>query len=303
MPRVAAIIVTYNSADELGPCLEALGRYAPEVEPVVVDNNSSDSSREIALRYPVRLLSNSRNAGFAGAVNQGVRATDAEYLLLLNPDTRLQTGIRPLLEAVSQPGTGAAAGLLSNPDGTPQTGFTVRRLPTATALIFEVLGINLLFSKNSVNRHYRCLDLDLTRPCVVEQPAGAFLLFSRQAWLTAGGFDERFWPVWFEDVDFCAALQGNDLRICFVPECTAEHKGGHSVGALPLKSRQKYWYVSLLKYGAKHYRTLAFRLLCAAVAVGSVLRFLRTAGQNQDAFEVQYAVFRHALRCLVGRTE
>jgi hypothetical protein len=41
----------------------------------------------------------------------------------------------------------------------------------------------------------------------VEQPAGAFFMFRRSAWLELGGFDENFWPVWFEDVDFCARLR------------------------------------------------------------------------------------------------
>lgn len=298
MARVALLIVTYNSEAEIAACLVAVQRWVPTAEVLVIDNHSSDHSREIASRYPVRVLANDQNLGFAGAVNQGVRATSAEFLLLLNPDARLETGIEPLIRAFEEPQTGAAAGLLRNDDGTPQAGFSVRRLPTPTALIFEVLGINRLFPSNPVNRQYRCLDLDLTRPCTVEQPAGAYLLFSRAAWQSAGGFDEGFWPVWFEDVDFCAALRRNGFRIRFVPQCTANHTGGHSVGALPLKSRQKYWYVSLLKYGAKHYRTLAFRLLCIAVAVGSVLRCLPMGGRDRKFLAVQYGVLRHAVGCL-----
>jgi len=298
MARIAVLIITYNSEDEIGSCLEAVRHYVPEAEVLVIDNHSSDQTLEIAARFPVQIIANDQNLGFAGAVNQGVRATSADLLLLLNPDACLETGIGALIQCFDDPKTGAAAGLLRNGDGSPQSGFSVRRLPTPTALILEVLGVNRLFPTNPVNRHYRCLDLDLTQPCVVEQPAGAFLLFSRTAWTAAGGFDECFWPVWFEDVDFCAALICNDFQICFVPECTANHKGGHSVAALPMKSRQKYWYVSLLKYGAKHYRTLAFRLLCSSVAVGSVLRFLLTVGQNQKGFEVQYAVFLHAVGCL-----
>ena len=94
---------------------------------------------------------------------------------------------------------------------------------------------------------------------LVDQPAGAFLMFSRAAWETVGGFDERFWPVWFEDVDFCARIKAAGFRTYYDPEACAKHSGSHSIRALSLENRERYWYGSLLEYAAKHYRSSAFR--------------------------------------------
>src|SRR5579862_2771668 len=206
MARVAIVVVTYQSGSVIGSCLDSIGQL-PDTQVVVVDNASSDSTRSEVAARSVQLIANPHNAGFAGAVNQGVRATSSPLILLLNPDTRLETGLESLIACFADPKTGGAGGLLTGPDGQPQRGFMSRNLPSPTALIFEVLGFNRVWPKNHVNWHYRCLSSDPMVPAFVEQPAGAFLMFPRSVWQQLGGFDERFWPVWFEDVDFCARLR------------------------------------------------------------------------------------------------
>ncbi len=273
MARVAIVIVTYNSAEEIGVCLDSLSGLK-DTEIVVVDNASSDATTAEVSRRDVRLIANPTNAGFAGGVNIGVRATTAPYVLLLNPDASLRTGLDALVAAFDDPKTGAAGGMLTGPDGKPQVGFMARNLPTPAVLIFEVLGINRLWPGNPVNWHYRCLGEDVRLPKLVGQPAGAFLLFSRRAWETVGGFDERYWPVWFEDVDFCTQLERAGYHVWYVPDAVAQHTGGHSVGTLPVESRQLYWYGSLLEYGSKYYSPVNYRMVCFAVCAGAVVRAL-----------------------------
>jgi len=277
MPRVEIVVVTHNSAAEIGRCLDALaGLSESEVGILIVDNASADSTtEEVAVRQSranLRLLANPENVGFAAALNQGVRASTAPLILSLNPDALLVRGLDAMADCLELPGTGAVGGLLTGEDGIPQTGFMARNLPTPAALVFEVLGINRLWPRNLVNWHYRCLALDPMNVSLVEQPAGAFLMFSRTAWETVGGFDERFRPVWFEDVDFCARIKAAGFRIFYHPSAVASHAGSHSVGALPLENRERYWYGSLLKYAAKHYSSTAFRTICLAVAAGAFFR-------------------------------
>jgi GT2 family glycosyltransferase len=195
----------------------------------------------------------------------------------LNPDTELKTPIDQLEAACLEEGTGLAAGQLVNDhgreQGQPQRGFALRRFPQASTLIFEVLGINRLVRSNPLNRSYRCLDLDLTRPVEdAEQPAGAFLMFRREVWQRLGGFDTQFYPVWFEDVDFCKRARDLGLKIQYVPQVSALHQGGHSIAGLGWECREVYWYVSLLRYASKHFRPRAFRWVSAAVVLGSLLR-------------------------------
>ena len=278
-PRVAIVIVTYNSCAEIGVCLDRVSSLEG-MEIVVVDNASSDCTRIEVEQRGIRLIANGTNAGFAGAVNQGVHATRAPLVLLLNPDTHVVRGIDALANRFADARMGAAGGLLISPDGTPQIGFFARNLPTPAALIFEILGINRVWPRNPVNWHYRCLSLDPMRAQAVEQPAGAFLMFRRDAWAQVGGFDERFWPIWFEDVDFCARLRTGKWSVCYEPNAVAVHRGAHSIRGLPVEKLQRYWYRSLLGYAGKYYNPVVFRFVCLAVAAGAVGRSL--LGSRRD---------------------
>lgn len=304
-PRVAVVVVTYNSGEEIGACLDALHGLDPRgdsLEIVAVDNASADSTRAEVERRGVRLIANRDNLGFAAAVNQGVRATTSPLVLLLNPDAHVVRGIDALAARFGDPGYGAGGGLLISRDGAPQIGFFARRLPGPAALIFEVLGINRIWPRNPVNWHYRCFDLDPMVAANIEQPAGAFLMFRRAAWEQLGGFDERFWPVWFEDVDFCARLGAAGWNVCYEPNAVAIHAGAHSIRGLAVEKRQRYWYLGLLGYAGKHLPPLIFRLVCLAVAAGATGRAI--TGFPRGGFRnlaVYAGVCQLALRRLIAR--
>ncbi len=303
MRQVGAIIVTHNSEAEIGSCLDAVLSRAERV--VVVDNASRDLTCEQVRKRPAAaLIPNSANRGYAAAVNQGIRSMDLPLLLLLNPDAVLRTGVEPLEEALREPGVAAAAGKLTGEHGRAQVGFSVRRLPTPAALIFEILGLNRLWRGNPVNRRYRCLDLDPDSPADVEQPAGAFLMIRREAWQAIGGFDEDFRPVWFEDVDFLKRLHAAGYRVRYVPQAVAQHRGGHSVSRLPEESRVAFWYGSLLKYSSKHYPPLARIGVSAAVVMRCGLGLLcgLAKGWKRGAAKVYGRVIWIAcLRLVSGR--
>mgnify|MGYP003335953082 CR=1 FL=1 len=282
---------------------------APDAEVIVVDNASVDDTVERARKWSethpaVRVIANPENRGFAAAVNQGFRATQAESLLLLNPDVFLRSNIGCLVSASAA--YGIAAGKLTDLAGHPQAGFTLRRLPTPAALIFEVLGINRLWPGNLVNRWYRVLDRNLSQAGMVEQPAGAFLMIRRDVWEKLGGLDERFHPLWFEDVDFCRRALAAGFQIQYEPAAVAAHEGGHSAARLTAGIRASYWYASLLKYGEKHFRPWVFRGLCAAVVLGSLPRMVlgMIAEWNLSPTRTYWKIMRFAGASLVkGRTE
>ncbi len=268
MEQVAAIIVTHNSEDHIGECLDALRGRA---KAIVVDNASSDATVCEASKRPwAEVIVNQSNRGFAAAVNQGVRAANSDLLLILNPDAILTTGLEPLVQDCRT--YGIAAGCLTDATDSPQRGFCVRSLPSPLTLIFECLGLNRCWPFNPVNRKYRCLSFNLERPGFVEQPAGAMLMLRRDVFDKLSGLDEDFWPVWFEDVDFAkrACLAG--YLTAYNPASRAKHAGAHSVSAISSSAQKLYWYGSLLRYAGKYYRAQAFRTICLAVIVGSVVR-------------------------------
>lgn len=271
MKGIAIVIVTYNSEEVILGCLDACLPYATEV--IVVDNASTDSTVEQVRRRPaVTLIANTANYGFAGGVNQGIEATRQPLVLLLNPDTRLTTGLGALARACLTPDVGASAGRLVGEDGNFQLGFSLRRLPSATTLIYECLGLNRIWRSNSINSAYRYLDYDFVYATDVEQPAGAFLMLRRDVWEQLEGFDERFHPVWFEDVDYCKRLKDKGFRIRLEPSATATHLGGHSAAQLDPGHRTLYWYGSLLEYAGKHFTRHAVRAVSLAVILGAGVR-------------------------------
>jgi N-acetylglucosaminyl-diphospho-decaprenol L-rhamnosyltransferase len=248
-----------------------LAERSPQVSPIVIDNASHDRTMERLQAFPfVRIIANPENRGFAGAVNQGLQASDADYAVLLNPDVTLLTGVDQLVVASEK--FGLSAGQLVDQDGHAQKGFTIRRFPTPATLAFELLGLNRLWPSNPVNRRYRYLDRDLDLPGPVEQPAGAFLMIRRDVWEKLDGFDEAFYPVWFEDVDFCNRAVKNGFRIEYVPQVQAYHQGGHSVGKLKPGCRALYWCASLLKYAAKYFSLWEYRGICLTIILGSLPR-------------------------------
>jgi GT2 family glycosyltransferase len=272
---LSAVIVTYNSSAYISPCLDSLRDRVGEI--VVVDNASSDGTAErIRKRYPlVKLVSSDSNLGFAAAANLGARLSIGNVLLFLNPDTVCVDPLGPLEAALDgNENIVATAPRLVSPDGQTQVGFSVRRLPTTSSLLFEVLLLNRLFPRNRVNRKSRCLDFDLERSQEVEQPAGACFAVRRDRFEACGGFDEAFFPLWFEDVDLCKRLRDQGGVILFLPRVRVEHRGGHSLDSITFCEKQIYWYRNLLYYVQKHFPWRTGLVIRGALLLGMGLRMV-----------------------------
>lgn len=277
MPRCSAIVVTYNSAEAIVPCLEALARQDCDI--IVVDNASQDDTlrriEEFVAWNPVRLIANEQNRGFGAGVNQGVREAEGSVLLILNPDAIAEPGaVAALLQCLETTHARAAAGALLEADNQPARGFAFRRIPTLAPLLYEVLLINHLWPGNLVNRRYRCLEVDFSQQQEVEQPAGACLAITRAAWGAVGGFDEQFFPVWFEDVDLCERLLAGGGKIFYCPGARFRHRGAHSVGQSSFRDKQVFWYTNMLRYAGKHLSSMQVLVLRLAIITGMLLRSL-----------------------------
>ena len=114
-PRVAVVVVTYNSADVLPQCLESLrdgGADGVELtDVVVVDNASDDASTEIAKAtdgLPISVVQLTENVGYAAGLNAGVTALrnrPPDAVMVVNPDCRLRPGtLATLARALQVPG-------------------------------------------------------------------------------------------------------------------------------------------------------------------------------------------------------
>jgi N-acetylglucosaminyl-diphospho-decaprenol L-rhamnosyltransferase len=273
MRNGSAIVITYNSARAISACIESL-LSQPGWEVIVVDNASSDDTAHLVSQYSkVRLVRNTVNGGFAAAANQGEKVAFSNVIVLLNPDTVAHPGaLEKLAAALDDTKAAAAGGALIDENGRPQRGFQFRRFPTLAAMLAEVLLLNRAWPGNPWNRRYRFLDADGSQAQFVDQPAGACLAVRREAWESIGGFDESFYPVWFEDVDFCRRLADRGWKTAYCPEARFTHTGGHSVSKLAFREKQAFWYANMLRYFSKHHGRWQTNILRAGILAGLAIR-------------------------------
>jgi GT2 family glycosyltransferase len=226
-------IVSWNVKDLLRECLSSIGAATPALkfEVVVVDNNSRDGSVDMVRKeFPsVTLISNRVNRGFAFACNQVIRGSRSRYILLLNPDTLIQSGsLEEMVRFLDErPSAGGGGPKLINPDGSLQP--SVRMYPTFKSSLgqFTILG-DLGFFHQTVNRYLE-KGFDYEYPSIVEQPMGAALFFRRSALDAVGLLDESFF-LYFEEVDLCLRLFLSGRSLWYNPGAVIVHIGGGSTG-------------------------------------------------------------------------
>jgi N-acetylglucosaminyl-diphospho-decaprenol L-rhamnosyltransferase len=274
LPAVSILIVNWNDRDHLAACLASLADVPCDI--VVVDNGSADGSAAMVSRqFPrVTLIALPDNAGFARGVNLAAMQARGQYLLVLNSDTEaVGRAVLDLADflAVHQEAA-VAAGQLVGADGEPQRGWNVRRLPSLPSFAVDLLLLHKLWPGNPVSRRHQALDVGYVEPAEVEQPAGACMMVRRDVFERLQGFDERFWPAWFEDVDFCRRVRAIGGRLYFVPAAVFRHHGGVSREHLSLSGFSRIWYRNLQRYVVKHHGRWGLLVIKPLVVVGMLLR-------------------------------
>ena len=175
------------------------------------------------------ILRNNRNIGFAAGNNLGWRASKGDRILFLNPDTECLPESIPRLEQtlISDHAIWAVGGRLVGPTGKPQFDFNVRSFPTIGSVASEMFFLDEIWPSNPWSHSVH--PDDGGQPVDVDQPAAACLMVSRAALESIGGFDEAFYPAWFEDVDLCRRIRNQGGRIQFQPNACFLHHGGYSL--------------------------------------------------------------------------
>jgi GT2 family glycosyltransferase len=295
---LAAIIVSYDSARWLEPCLDSLWAHAGdcELEVIVVDNGSSDGSAELVeRRFPAARVLRSENRGFAHGNNLGVRATDAPFVLFVNADTEVRSGTfgELLADLRARPGVGLAGCRQIAPDGSLHP--SIRRFPSARRLFFEALGSEQLpFRSPALGE--RELDLAVyDRDVACDWTSGSFMLARRDAVLAAGLMDERYF-IYCEEPDLCLRIRDAGYEVRHLPAMTILHHAGKD-GFTPRFVAQDAY--ARRQYMEKNFGAVQRSLGLAAFALGHALRAL-LGGRDRAQRRAQRASSRLALRTLAG---
>ncbi|MGQ0735299.1 MAG: glycosyltransferase family 2 protein [Acidobacteriota bacterium] len=237
LPSLAIVIVGYNAEQELRVCLAAIAADS-SVHPavVVVDNCSHDGTAEMVRReWPaVRLIESPENVGFARANNAGIRATESEMVLLLNPDTVIRAGaIATLVRTLqARPEAAAAGPRLVDEGGRAELSFGWTLSPLGE-LRQKIVGA--LYHRR-VGAVVRLVEGWTGREGPREWISGACLVVRRADLESVGLFDERFF-LYTEDVDLCLALRRRGRAVLFVPAAEVVHLRGRSAARNPATAR------------------------------------------------------------------
>lgn len=258
-------IVSWRTRDLLRACLQSLVGRSEVAQIVVVDNASADGTVEMVRgEFPsVNLIANSANRGFAAGSNQALRAGEAPFALLLNPDTEVRANaLRALLDVFEQEtSAGAAAPQLLLPDGSIQR--SCRSFPDPGAVLSDALGLARLFRRSRTFGRYRLTYWDHDSRREVDQPMASALALRRAALEEVGLFDESF-PLYFNDVDLCYRLRQAGWRIIFEPAAKVTHHHGSSTRQVR-RAAVRESHRALIRFYRKHYRGEVSRLAYAAV--------------------------------------
>ena len=274
---IAAVLVNYNAGSDLTQALQSIATdlAGRTWEAVVVDNASSDGSERRVDEFApyARLVRNATNAGFGRAVNQGVAASTAPFVLIMNPDCRLMRGaVRTLQAQLEAHDACAIVGpRVLDPDGAVQG--SARGDPDMLTGVFGRTGrLRAWFPWIAAARRNIVTDAaagNASSSIEVDWVSGACMLVRRSAFESVGGFDERYFLYW-EDADLCRRLRARGYRVRYVPGATAVHSVGRSSRSAPAASIRAFhqsayrYYATHVAPGALNPKRLLARVLLSA---------------------------------------
>ena len=244
MKPIDIVIVNYNSTDHLLNCLMSI-RDVLSGTPArihIQDNGSVDGVDRVEALFPeVILTKNTRNLGFAKAVNRGMAQGVAPYLLILNPDTVVSGGFFESVLAYMEenPDTGILGPKIRNRDGSVQG--SARAFPTPlTALFGRNSILSRFFPGNPITRkNLLTADSDGVSPMDVDWVSGASIIVRRKAVEDVGPLDERFFMYW-EDADWCRRMWQKGWKVVYFPRAEVAHYVGASSDTLLTRSQLEF---------------------------------------------------------------
>lgn len=279
---VDIVIVNWNTADYLRECLTSIaganGHGVTVTRVTVVDNASWDQSTSGLddLGLPLQLIQNEHNIGFAAACNQGAAGSSSDYLLFLNPDTRLfpdtLAAVTDFMESERAHGIGICGVQIVDPDGGPE--ISCARFPTLRVLFGKMTGLYVPLPRLFPSHHLSAAET--RQSTVVDQVIGAFFFVRRDLFRQLGGFDPRFF-LYFEEVDFALRARRHGLRSFFLKEASVVHTG--NVSSSQVQAMRLYHSLrSRLLFARRHWPRWHVRLLVALTLTVEPAARLANAG-------------------------
>ncbi len=285
------ILVNWNSGFQLTDVVASVGLYHAGLVKsiIIVDNASTDNSiaclelHASKLPFQLQIIRNSDNLGFGAACNLGAAVATADFLLFLNPDTRLFAHSLTIPVEFLQKPENADVGIVGVQliDESGEISRSCSRFPGVAVLIAHATGVNHLPGLSRMSLHMSEWAHDKTQE--VDHVIGAFYLIRRPLFQSLHGFDEHFF-VYLEDLDLSLRVHQAGYRSVFLADAQAFHAGGGT--SRQIKARRLFYFLrSRLLYSFKHFsRAEAFVVLLVTLFLEpfsrSALALLRRSWPN-----------------------
>jgi len=235
MPELEVVIVSHGAEALLRRCLRSLEEHPPsggEMQVTVVDSGSPDETPDMVAReFPEVRLLRQGNIGFSAANNLALRESEAETVLLLNPDTEVYAGTldAALARLGSEPRIGMVGVKLVTESGEIDHACK-RSFPTPLSAVAHFTGIGRGDGAGPALSQYRAPHLGDDEPGVVDAVNGAFMLCRTEAIREVGLLDEGYW-LYMEDLDWCHRFWDAGWKVFYEPAGVALHVKGASSGS------------------------------------------------------------------------
>jgi len=227
----SVIIVSFNTREILRECLESVLQESDglRIEILIVDNNSSDGSREMVQeQFPqVKLLVSDINLGFGAANNLALKQAKGRYFVLLNSDAFFKEGaLRKAIQHMDeQPDCGLGGSRLVGRDGSWQP--SSRSFHSVVHDLIVMTGLAARFPKSKFFGHFDRTWADDDQPASVDWVPGAFSIVRPSVLEKVGLFDPSFF-LYYEEVDLCRRIKEAGYSVWYWPDIVVVHIGGES---------------------------------------------------------------------------
>jgi len=258
------VIVSHGAEALLRRCLRSLEEHpiaGGEMRVTVVDSGSPDATPEMVEReFPwVRLLRRG-NIGFSAANNLVLRESEAEAVLLLNPDTEVYAGTidAALARLRSEARIGMVGVKLVTESGELDHACK-RSFPSPASALGHFTGLG--------GGQYRAAHLGDDEPGEVDAVNGAFMLCRAEAVRDVGLLDEGYW-LYMEDLDWCHRFWDAGWKVFYEPAGVALHVKGASSGRRRAPKQEIAFHRGMARFYRRFDAPKSNPLLNAAVYAG-----------------------------------
>ncbi len=239
---------------------------------IVVDNASADNSVNFLKDQVIKLISNNKNVGFGKACNQAFYGSDADYILLLNPDTFSNPEVLENLVKFLETNSDYA---IVGPSQIIKDGNLLRscgRFPTFKTSLFDVLGLSKIFPQFFTPAPIMN-DWDHLKSKDVDHVMGSYMLIRKSILDVVGLMDEDYF-VYFEDLDLSKRINDAGFKTFYSNKYSIIHEAG-GTGQKAEAYRLFYSLSSRYIYWRKHFRKIPWLILTIfSVAAEPPLRII-----------------------------